>query len=173
MNITRETVLYVARLARLRLTDEEVPRMQRDLDAILDYVATLRELDTTGVPRHDPRARHRDAAATRRGARRAAGRRGGAQRAAARRERDDRAEGARVSEIWKAGLGELALHVESGDVSCREIVAAALARIERFDRGIGAFLRVRGEAALAEARAADEARAAGARARGCTGCRSR
>ena len=50
MNITRETVLYVARLARLRLRDEEVPRMQRDLDAILDYVATLRGLDTTGVP---------------------------------------------------------------------------------------------------------------------------
>jgi len=50
MNITRETVLYVARLARLRLSDEEVPRMQRDLDAILGYVAELRELDTTGVP---------------------------------------------------------------------------------------------------------------------------
>jgi Asp-tRNA(Asn)/Glu-tRNA(Gln) amidotransferase A subunit family amidase len=66
-----------------------------------------------------------------------------------------------VNQIWKAGLAQLALHVESGDVSCREIVAAALARIERFDRGIGAFLRVRGEVALGEARAADEARAAG------------
>lgn len=43
-------MLYIARLARLRLTDEEVPRMQRDLDAILGYVATLRELDTKGVP---------------------------------------------------------------------------------------------------------------------------
>jgi aspartyl-tRNA(Asn)/glutamyl-tRNA(Gln) amidotransferase subunit C len=50
MNITRETVLYVARLARLRLSDDEVPRMQRDLDAILGYVETLREVDTTGVP---------------------------------------------------------------------------------------------------------------------------
>ncbi|MGH2899108.1 MAG: Asp-tRNA(Asn)/Glu-tRNA(Gln) amidotransferase subunit GatC [Solirubrobacteraceae bacterium] len=50
MNITRETVLYVARLARLRLSDEEVPRMQRDLDAVLGYVAELRELDTAGVP---------------------------------------------------------------------------------------------------------------------------
>ncbi len=66
-----------------------------------------------------------------------------------------------MNQIWKAGLAQLALHVESGDVSCREIVAAALARIERFDRGLGAFVRVRGEAALAEARAADEARAAG------------
>ena len=66
-----------------------------------------------------------------------------------------------MNQIWKAGLAQLALHVESGDVSCREIVAAALARIERFDRALGAFVRVRGEAALAEARAADEARAAG------------
>jgi len=66
-----------------------------------------------------------------------------------------------VSELWKAGLGELALHVESGDVSCREIVSAALARIERHDGRIGAFMQVRGEAALAEARSADEARAAG------------
>ena len=63
MNITRETVLYVARLARLRLSDEEVPRMQRDLDAILGYVATLREVDTSGRAADDPRARDRDAAA--------------------------------------------------------------------------------------------------------------
>ena len=66
-----------------------------------------------------------------------------------------------MSELWNAGLGELALHVESGDLSCREIVSAALARIERFDGSIGAFLRVRAEAALGEAKAADEARAAG------------
>lgn len=66
-----------------------------------------------------------------------------------------------MSELWKAGLGELALHVESGDVSCREIVSAALARIERHDGRIGAFMQVRGEAALAEAKAADDARAAG------------
>ena len=50
MNITRETVLYVARLARLSLSDDEVPRMQRDLDAVLGYVNKLAELDTTGVP---------------------------------------------------------------------------------------------------------------------------
>jgi aspartyl-tRNA(Asn)/glutamyl-tRNA(Gln) amidotransferase subunit A len=66
-----------------------------------------------------------------------------------------------VNELWKAGLGELALHVAGGDVSCREIVAAALSRIERLDGRIGAFVNVRGETALAQARAADEARAAG------------
>jgi aspartyl-tRNA(Asn)/glutamyl-tRNA(Gln) amidotransferase subunit A len=66
-----------------------------------------------------------------------------------------------VSELWKASLGELALHVESGDVSCHEIVSDALARIERLDGRVRAFLKVRGEAALAEAKAADEARSAG------------
>lgn len=50
MHITRETVLYVARLARLRLADTEVERMRRDLDAILGYVESLAALDTSGVP---------------------------------------------------------------------------------------------------------------------------
>ena len=66
-----------------------------------------------------------------------------------------------MSDLTRAGLGELALHVESGDVSCHEIVSTALSRIERLDGKLGAFLRVRSEGALAEAKAADEARAAG------------
>ncbi len=66
-----------------------------------------------------------------------------------------------MSELGNASLGELALHVESGEVSCREVVSGALARIERNDQRTGAFLRLRGEAALAEASAADESRAAG------------
>jgi aspartyl-tRNA(Asn)/glutamyl-tRNA(Gln) amidotransferase subunit A len=65
-----------------------------------------------------------------------------------------------VNEIWKAGLAQLALHVESGDVSCREIVSASLERIARLDKRVGAFLRLRGDSALAEAAAADEARKA-------------
>ncbi|MFI5317046.1 MAG: Asp-tRNA(Asn)/Glu-tRNA(Gln) amidotransferase subunit GatA [Myxococcota bacterium] len=66
-----------------------------------------------------------------------------------------------MNEIWKAGLAQLALHVESRDVSCHEVVSAALGRIERFDGELGAFVRLRREAALAEAREADSARAAG------------
>jgi len=66
-----------------------------------------------------------------------------------------------VNEIWKAGLAQLALHVESGDVSCREIVSAALERSARLDPELGAFVRMRPEAALAEAGAADAARRAG------------
>jgi aspartyl-tRNA(Asn)/glutamyl-tRNA(Gln) amidotransferase subunit C len=50
MTITRETVLHVARLARLELAGDEIERLQRDLDKILGYVAQLNELSTEGIP---------------------------------------------------------------------------------------------------------------------------
>jgi aspartyl-tRNA(Asn)/glutamyl-tRNA(Gln) amidotransferase subunit C len=49
MAITKETVLHVARLARLELTPEEVETMQRDLAKILGHVEELNQLDTAGV----------------------------------------------------------------------------------------------------------------------------
>ncbi|MDQ2832362.1 MAG: Asp-tRNA(Asn)/Glu-tRNA(Gln) amidotransferase subunit GatC [Acidobacteriota bacterium] len=48
--VSLEDVRRVAELANLELTAEEEPRMQRDLNAILDHIAQLNELDTTGVP---------------------------------------------------------------------------------------------------------------------------
>lgn len=48
--VTMDEVLRVAELANLDLTSEEVPRMQRDLNAILGHIAELNQLDTTGVP---------------------------------------------------------------------------------------------------------------------------
>jgi aspartyl-tRNA(Asn)/glutamyl-tRNA(Gln) amidotransferase subunit C len=42
-------VRELALLARLRLSDDEVARMAGDLDAILDYVDALRDLDTSKV----------------------------------------------------------------------------------------------------------------------------
>ena len=50
MAITRETVLHIAKLARLELSGPEIDRMQHDLGNILDYVKLLSELDTTDVP---------------------------------------------------------------------------------------------------------------------------
>jgi aspartyl-tRNA(Asn)/glutamyl-tRNA(Gln) amidotransferase subunit C len=47
--VTVEDVERVAELANLELKPEETPAMLRDLNAILDYVAQLNELDTTGV----------------------------------------------------------------------------------------------------------------------------
>jgi aspartyl-tRNA(Asn)/glutamyl-tRNA(Gln) amidotransferase subunit C len=49
MKVTVEDVARVAELARLELTAEETCGMQRDLNAILDYVAELNELDTKNV----------------------------------------------------------------------------------------------------------------------------
>ncbi len=48
--VTEQDVLRVAELANLELTVEEVPRMQRDLNAVLGHIAQLNELDTAGVP---------------------------------------------------------------------------------------------------------------------------
>jgi aspartyl-tRNA(Asn)/glutamyl-tRNA(Gln) amidotransferase subunit C len=47
--IDREQVLHVARLARLKLTDEEVERMARELSGILGHVDKVSELDLDGV----------------------------------------------------------------------------------------------------------------------------
>jgi aspartyl-tRNA(Asn)/glutamyl-tRNA(Gln) amidotransferase subunit C len=48
--VTMDEVLRVAELANLELTADEVPHMQRDLNAILGHIAQLNELDTAGVP---------------------------------------------------------------------------------------------------------------------------
>lgn len=47
--VTVEDVQRVAELANLELMPDETPAMLRDLNAILDYVAQLNELDTKGV----------------------------------------------------------------------------------------------------------------------------
>ncbi len=47
--VSPDDVRRVAELANLELTPEEEPRMRRDLNAILDYVAQLSELDTAQV----------------------------------------------------------------------------------------------------------------------------
>ena len=48
--VSIDEVLRVAELANLELTADEVPRMQRDLNAILGHIAQLNELNTEGVP---------------------------------------------------------------------------------------------------------------------------
>ena len=48
--VTLEQVGHVADLANLELTAEELPRLARDLNAILGHIAQLNELDTADVP---------------------------------------------------------------------------------------------------------------------------
>lgn len=49
MKITDKEVRYVADLANLALTDDEVSRMATQLDSILSHIDKLNELDTSNV----------------------------------------------------------------------------------------------------------------------------
>jgi aspartyl-tRNA(Asn)/glutamyl-tRNA(Gln) amidotransferase subunit C len=50
MAITRADVEHVARLARLALREDEIERLQVQLNAILDAVGKVSELDLSDVP---------------------------------------------------------------------------------------------------------------------------
>ena len=49
MNLSEKEVRYVADLANLQLSEEEVNRMMRDLGSILTHIEQLNELDTANV----------------------------------------------------------------------------------------------------------------------------
>ncbi|MDX2153132.1 MAG: Asp-tRNA(Asn)/Glu-tRNA(Gln) amidotransferase subunit GatC [Bryobacteraceae bacterium] len=49
MKITETEVRYIAGLANLNLSEQEVPKLRADLDEILTYIDKLNELDLTGV----------------------------------------------------------------------------------------------------------------------------
>jgi aspartyl-tRNA(Asn)/glutamyl-tRNA(Gln) amidotransferase subunit C len=50
MALTIGEVEHIAQLARLELTDEQKALYREQLSKILDYIAKLRELDTSDVP---------------------------------------------------------------------------------------------------------------------------
>jgi aspartyl-tRNA(Asn)/glutamyl-tRNA(Gln) amidotransferase subunit C len=50
MKITKEEVLYVADLAHLEMNERSIDRFADQIGQILDYVDTLNQADTTGVP---------------------------------------------------------------------------------------------------------------------------
>ena len=49
MTITTETAQKIARLARLKIPEEHLPRVVKDLNGILAWVGQLDELDVTGI----------------------------------------------------------------------------------------------------------------------------
>jgi aspartyl-tRNA(Asn)/glutamyl-tRNA(Gln) amidotransferase subunit C len=49
MSLDPATVRRIARLARLRIDDAQVARMQDDLNGILGWIEQLNEVDVTGV----------------------------------------------------------------------------------------------------------------------------
>jgi aspartyl-tRNA(Asn)/glutamyl-tRNA(Gln) amidotransferase subunit C len=50
MALTADEVRYIARLARVALTDEEVETLREQLSGILDHFTVLSAIDTTDVP---------------------------------------------------------------------------------------------------------------------------
>ncbi len=55
MNQPQIDVAYIARLASLHLTEEEVDRFSDDLNKVLNYVTQLQSYDVTGVePMYHP-----------------------------------------------------------------------------------------------------------------------
>jgi aspartyl-tRNA(Asn)/glutamyl-tRNA(Gln) amidotransferase subunit C len=50
MEISRDEVLHVAKLARLALSEEEIEKFRVQLSAILEAVGKVSELDLEGVP---------------------------------------------------------------------------------------------------------------------------
>ncbi len=50
MQLSREEVILIADLARLKLSDAEIERYGQQLSAILDYFAQLQLVDTTDIP---------------------------------------------------------------------------------------------------------------------------
>lgn len=49
MSVDRNMVRRIARLARIRLGEEDVPRLEGELNSILKWIEMLDEVDTTGV----------------------------------------------------------------------------------------------------------------------------
>jgi aspartyl-tRNA(Asn)/glutamyl-tRNA(Gln) amidotransferase subunit C len=49
MSVDQATVRRIARLARVAVTDDEVPHLQGELNAILGFVEQLNEVDVEGV----------------------------------------------------------------------------------------------------------------------------
>lgn len=47
--ISFDDVKYVATLSKIGVTDDEVKKLQQELDAILGHIKQLNELDTSGV----------------------------------------------------------------------------------------------------------------------------
>lgn len=49
MSISKETVEYVAHLARIELMPEELEKLSRQLEVIVDFIDTLKKVDVASV----------------------------------------------------------------------------------------------------------------------------
>jgi aspartyl-tRNA(Asn)/glutamyl-tRNA(Gln) amidotransferase subunit C len=49
MSIDQNTVRRIAKLARIKVTDEEAPKLETELNGILGWIEQLNEVDVSGV----------------------------------------------------------------------------------------------------------------------------
>jgi len=49
MQVDEDTVRRIARLARIKITDDEAKGLEKELTGILDWVEQLKEVDTSAV----------------------------------------------------------------------------------------------------------------------------
>lgn len=49
MSVDRRMVRRIARLARIRVSEEDLPRLEGELNSILKWIEMLNEVDTTNV----------------------------------------------------------------------------------------------------------------------------
>ncbi|BCX14076.1 MAG: aspartyl/glutamyl-tRNA(Asn/Gln) amidotransferase subunit C [Candidatus Dojkabacteria bacterium] len=47
--ISRKQILHIAKLAKLRLTEAEVEKFQREIDNILEYISQIKNIDVNDV----------------------------------------------------------------------------------------------------------------------------
>ena len=151
-------IRYVAKLARIALTDDEIERFSKELGELLGHVRALEELDTASVPataqvvesrnvlREDVERPCLDREVVLDGAPQ---RQGGVL--------------SRAAHHRRMNAAEIARDVSAGRVSAAEITAATLAQVQAVDGEVGAYLTVLGEIARSCAARVDERIAAGER----------
>jgi aspartyl-tRNA(Asn)/glutamyl-tRNA(Gln) amidotransferase subunit C len=49
MSIDQNTVRRIAKLARIKVSDQDLPRLEEELNSILQWIEMLNEVDTTEV----------------------------------------------------------------------------------------------------------------------------
>jgi aspartyl-tRNA(Asn)/glutamyl-tRNA(Gln) amidotransferase subunit C len=50
MSVDADTTRRIARLARIAVSEDEIPHLQGEINAVLAFVAQLEEVDVAGVP---------------------------------------------------------------------------------------------------------------------------
>ena len=128
MSLDTATVRRIARLARIRVEDDALPRLQGELNGILGWIEQLSEVDVEGVAPLTGGAADRTASAGRRGDGWRRGRRHSGQCARPRGRVLRRAESGRMM-LCGLTIAEAAAALRRRDFTARELTDAHLAAV--------------------------------------------